>query len=73
MRKSPLLVHGLSIDKPLAQPTLGTLRILGTLRPQANVLGISEQVGVLKVKGAGPTSVWTRPGAAPFQPPTMGK
>ena len=73
MRKSPLLVHSLSIDKTLAQPPRGTLRILGTLRPQANVLGISEQVGALKVQCAGPTSVWTRPGAAPFQPPAMDK
>ena len=73
MRKSNQLVHSLSIDKTVAQPYRGTLRILGTWRPQANVLGISEQVGALKVQCAGPTSVWTRPGAAPFQPPTMGK
>ena len=31
------------------------------MRPQANVLGISEQVGVPEVLCAGPTNVWTRP------------
>ena len=45
MRKPPLLVHSLSIDKTLAQLPCSTLWILGTLRPQANVLGISEQIG----------------------------
>ena len=61
MRKSPLLVHSLSIDKTLAQPPRGTLRILGTLRPQANVLEISEQIGAPEVSCAGPTGEWIRP------------
>ena len=65
MRKFPFLVHSLFIDKTLAQPPRGTLRILGTWRPQANVLGISEQVGALKVQCAGPTSVWALHGATP--------
>ena len=61
VRKSPLLVHSLSIDKTLAQLPCSTLRILGTLRPQANVLGISEEIGAPEVLCAGPTNVWTRP------------
>ena len=36
-------------NKTLALPPRGTLRILGTLRPQANVLGISEQIGAPEV------------------------
>ena len=61
VRKSPLLVHSLSIDKTLAQLPCSTLQILSTLRPQANVLGISEQTGAPEVLCAGPTNVWTRP------------
>ena len=41
------------MNKTLALPPRGTLRILGTLRPQANVLGISEQIGAPEVPGLG--------------------
>ena len=43
VRKTSLLVHSLSTDKTLVLPSRGTPRTLGTLRPQANVLEISEQ------------------------------
>ena len=33
------------MNKTLALPPRGTMRIMGTLRPQANVIGISEQIG----------------------------
>ena len=49
MRKTPLLVHSLSTDKTLVQPPCGTPSRLGTLRPQANVLEISEQIGAPEV------------------------
>ncbi|KAI0224296.1 hypothetical protein LSAT2_024684, partial [Lamellibrachia satsuma] len=62
----------LSIDKTLAQRTRGTLRILGTLRPQANVLEISEQIGAPEVSCAGPTGEWIRPDSHHSNPPTMG-
>ncbi|KAK2182537.1 hypothetical protein NP493_350g01027 [Ridgeia piscesae] len=48
-------------DLSSSKLTIGTLRILGTLRPQANVLGISEQHGAPEVLCAGPTNVSTRP------------
>ena len=61
-----------SIDKTLAQPPRGTIRILGTLRRQANVLEIGEQVGVLEVQCAGPTGVYMSRHSK-FQLPSMGK
>ena len=56
---SPLLVHSLSTAKSLAQLSYSTLRILGTLLPQSNVLGISEQIRAPAVMCAGPTNVST--------------
>ena len=52
--QSPLLVRSLSMNKTLALPPRDALRILGTLRPQANVLGISEQIGAPEVSVLGP-------------------
>ena len=37
------------------------VRNTGTLRPQANVLEISEQIGALEVSCAGSTGEWIRP------------
>ena len=45
MSKSPLAVHSLSIIKTLAVPLRGTTHKLGTLRPQAKLQGISEELG----------------------------
>ena len=50
------LVHSLSLNKTLVRPPRGTLWILGALRPQANVLGISEQVGAPEVSVQGPSA-----------------
>ena len=42
------------MNNTLALPPRGTLRILGTLRPQANVLGISEQMQPQRCNVLGP-------------------
>ena len=55
------MVYSLSLDKTLAQLPCNTLRILGTMRPQAIVLGISEQIGAPDVLCTGLTNVWTCP------------
>ena len=52
---SSFLVHSLSLNKTLVRPPRGTLWILGALRPQTNVLGISEQVGAPEVSVQGPS------------------
>ena len=54
--RSVFLVHILSLNKTLVRPPRGTLWILGALRPQANVLGISEQVGAPEVSVQDPSS-----------------
>ena len=60
MGKSPLLVQSISIDKTQAQRPGRTQWVLGVFWPQANVLGISEQIGAPEVQCTGFTGVWTR-------------
>jgi len=64
--KSSLVVPNLSTIKTLAGPLRGTTHQLGTLRPQANQSGISEELGPQRWGVQARPAWWTRPGT--YQP-----